>query len=709
MMLPKRSCVARVYSLVVAMVLAPMAGAQTPAGGIASQEGPSVDVPLASGIDRSGTDPGVRPQDDFFRHENGGWLQRTPMPPDRSTIGSFDTLNDKTQDQLRGLVEAAANDVTGDARSRQVGDLYASFMDEARLETLGVRPLVGELAAIDAIDQPKQLGALFAHLGNLGVATPIGNGVGQDARQATRYVPQIAQGGLGLPDRDYYLQLDDARFRPIREAYVVYLARLLQLAGEATAPERSTADRTAAGVPTATAVAILALETRLARVHTTRVQDRDPVATYHRVDFADLAKLAPDLDWPGYLAASGFAGRATDVIVRQPSYLQGLDPLLRSVPLATWKAYAKARLLDQYAPYLSRDFVDARFAFAGKVIAGTTENRPRWKRGVQVVQSFLGEALGQLYVARYFPAQSKARMESLVANLLATYRSSIAGLDWMTPATQREAQAKLASFTPKIGYPVRWIDYSSLKIDRTDLVGNVMRAYAFENARDLAKLGGPVDRAEWHMTPQTINAYYNPLLNEIVFPAAVLQPPFFDPAADDAVNYGAIGAVIGHEISHGFDDKGSQYDGTGNLRDWWTAEDRARFKAKTEALVAQYAAFEPVPGYHLNGELTLGENIADNSGLAIAYRAYRLSLHGKKPPVIDGLTGDQRFFMGFAQVWRSKTRDETLLTRLKSDPHSPAEFRVNGTVRNLAPFYSSFDVEPGDRMYLAPKDRVSIW
>ena len=654
------------------------------------------DAPPATGLDRSAADPAVRAQDDFFRNQNGLWLARTEIPADKARIGVLTQVYDRTQDQLLALIEDAAKD-TSDPRARQIGDLYASFMDEPTIEARGLKPLAAELAAIDALDTPKQLGAVFAHLDAIGVAAPIGQYIDQDAREATRYVPILEQNGLGLPDRDYYLQQDDARFRKTRDDYLVYVARLLTLAG---AP---------AGDAAATARAVLALETQMAQVMTSRVDDRDPVATYHRVALADLPKTAAGFDWPGFLATSGVQGRTPDVIVRQPGYLAGLDSLLATVPLATWKAYLKTRLLSDFAPYLSKPFVDARFAFVGGSLSGMTENRPRWKRGVQAVQSMLGEGLGRLYVARYFPPANKAHMEALVGNLLAAYRERIDALDWMGPATKKEAQAKLAAFASKIGYPATWIDYASLKIVRDDLAGNVLRANAFETARHLAKLGKPVDRAEWHMTPQTVNAYYNQTLNEIVFPAAILQPPMFDAGADDAVNYGAIGAVIGHEISHGFDDKGSQYDGSGNLRDWWTAADRTRFQDKTAALVAQYAAFVPVPGYHLNGELTLGENIADNSGLAMAYRAYRRSLGGRPAPVIDGLTGDQRFFMGYAQAWRGKIREAALLSQIKSDPHSPEESRVNGTVRNQDAFYPAFDVKPGDKMYLPPAERVSIW
>ena len=649
---------------------------------------------LRTGIDASAADPAVRAQDDYFRHVNGRWLKSVVIPADRAYVGSFETLQEKIQGELRGLVEQPAR--AGDADAQRVADLYASFMDETAVEKAGLGPLADELGRLDAISTPQQLAATMGRWARLGADTPIGFYVDQDARDATRYVPKFTQDGLGLPDRDYYLVADDARFAQTRAAYLAYMARLLELSG-------------AGGDVAATAASILAFETSLARGQWTRVEQRDPVRTSNRFELAQLPPLAPGFDWPAYLGAAGVAGKTSIVVVREPSYLAAFAAQLTATPLRVWKAYLRVRLLDAYAPYLGQVYVDARFAYAGTALSGTTENRPRWKRGVGFVESAAGEALGKRYVETYFSADSQRRMERLVGNLLAAYRESIDRLDWMGAETKKEAQAKLATFSPKIGYPKRWRDYGALKVDRTDLVGNVQRARAFELDRNLGKLGGPVDRGEWHMTPQTVNAYYNPTLNEIVFPASVLQPPFFDPAADDALNYGAIGAIIGHEISHGFDDKGSQYDGKGNLRQWWTAEDRQRFEAKTRLLVRQYAAFSPLPGYTLNGELTLGENIADNAGLEIAYKAWQRSLGGKPAPVIDGTSGDERFFAGFAQAFRGKEREAALLRQIKSDPHSPDEFRVNGTVRNHSAFYDAFKLKPGDALYLPPEQRVSIW
>ena len=673
-----------------ALGFAPLAVAQTAA-------------PLVSGIDRSAADPAVRIQDDAFRAVNGHWLATAVIPPDRNSTGAFERLYEATQPQLRGLIEAAAKNASegagGDranaAEEKKIGDLYASFMDVARIELLGTQPIAAELARIDAVKTRADLVALMAELDRIGIDTPISVTVHQDAKDSTKYVADLVQGGIGLPDRDYFLATKDRRFAAIRAKYRTFLATLLTMSGEEHAGAK--------------ARAVFALENALARVQWDRVANRDAVKTYNVVAIQDLKTLAPHIDWPRYLAAAEIAGKTTSVVISQPSFIEGLDRAIAKTPLATWKAYFRTRFLTTYAQFLNRDFVDARFAFEGTVLHGTPENQPRWKRGVRLVESAIGEGLGKLYVAKYFPPESKARMDALVKNLLAAYKASIVGLDWMSPATKKEAEAKLAEFTPKIGYPAKWRDYSGLAIKRDDLVGNVMRAASFEYRRNIAKLGKPIDRDEWGMTPQTINAYYNPELNEIVFPAAILQPPFFNPQADDAVNYGAIGAVIGHEISHGFDDQGSQYDGHGNLRNWWTDEDRSRFAAKTRALIAQYGAYSPVKGYHVNGALTLGENIADNSGLAIAYKAYHLSLHGKPAPVIDGLTGDQRLYMGFAQVWQEKNRDEAIIAQIKSDPHSPGEFRANGTLMNQDGFDEAFGVKPGDGMYLPPEKRVKIW
>ncbi|MFC5510907.1 M13 family metallopeptidase [Massilia jejuensis] len=650
-----------------------------------------------SGIDIQYIDSSVRPQDDFFTYLNGKWLKTAEIPADKSSWGTFLKLRDDTQPQLLGIIEAAQKDPSKKAGTdvQKIGDLYASFMNEARVERLGTRPLAGELQRIRSLKDKKGLPDLIAHLSKIGVATPYGLRVGQDARASTRYATYVGQGGLGMPDRDYYLKLDDKRMLEARTRYEAHVATVLGLAGEKNAA--------------AQAKAIVDFETALARVQWTKVENRDPVKRYNKMSVSELAALTPGYDWNAALAAAGVGNKLDYIIVAQPSYLTGFNKAVADTDLATLKSYFEWHLLREYSPYLSKAFVDANFAFYGTALTGTTENRPRWKIGVSTVEGALGEALGRQYVAKYFPAERKARMEELVKNVTAAYAQSIDTLDWMTPATKKEAQAKLAKFTPKVGYPNKWRDYSKLTIRADDLVGNVKRAAEFGYNRNITKLGKPIDREEWGMTPQTVNAYYSSSMNEIVFPASILQPPFFDMRADDAVNYGAIGAVIGHEIGHGFDDKGSQSDGDGNLRDWWTKEDRAAFQARADMLVKQYSAYSPIPGYHVNGELTLGENIGDNSGLAIAYKAYKISLKGQPAPVIDGLTGDQRFFMGFGQVWRSKMREAQQIVQVKTDPHSPGQFRANGTVMNHPAFYEAFGVKEGDKMYLAPKDRVTIW
>jgi putative endopeptidase len=650
-----------------------------------------------SGIDVKFIDPSVRVQDDFFTYLNGKWLKDTQIPADKSSWGTFAMLRDETQPKLLALIEAARQDKTSKAGSetRKIGDLYASFMDQERLQTLGYKPLAGELQRIRSLRDKKAVPALIAHLSQIGVPVPYSIYVGQDGRESTRYAAYINQNGLGMPDRDYYLKKDDAKLAAVRASYERHIGKILGMAGEQDAA--------------AAAKAIVALETRLAEVQWTKVANRDPVKRYNKVDIAKLDTLTPGYDWKAALSAAGIANKVDYVIVNQPSYISGFNEVLATTELATWKSYFAWQLLRSYSEYLSKEFVDADFAFYGTAITGVTENRPRWKIGVSTVESVLGEALGKQYVSQHFPAERKARMEVLVKNLLEAYRQSIDTLDWMGPETKKEAQAKLAKFTPKIGYPNKWRDYSNLTIDRTDLVGNMMRAKTFAYKRNINKLGKPIDREEWGMTPQTVNAYYSSSMNEIVFPASILQPPFFDMRADDAVNYGAIGAVIGHEISHGFDDKGSQSDGDGNLRDWWTKEDRAKFQVKADMLVKQYSAYSPLPGYNVNGALTLGENIGDNSGVAIAYKAYKLSLGGKEAPVIDGLSGDQRFYMGFGQVWRSKMRESQQIVQVKTDSHSPGQFRANGTMMNQPGFYEAFGVKEGDKMYLAPKDRVTIW
>jgi putative endopeptidase len=672
-------------------LMAAFAGAAEPVAAAGAAAAP------ISGIDTQYINPAVRVQDDFFAHLNGKWLQSTEIPADKASWGTFAKLNDDIQPQIRTIIEQAQQEKNQKAGSeaRKIGDLYASYMNEKKRDELGYKPLTGELAKIRALKDKKAIPALIAHLSKIGVAAPYAMYVAQDGRESTRYAVSIYQSGLGLPDRDYYLKKDDAKMAEAKAKYEQLVATMLGMVGRKDGAEA--------------AKAIVALETELAQVQWTKVENRDPVKQYNKVALTKLDALTPGYDWQAAAAAAGISSKVDYVIVNQPSYLTGFNTVLAKTDLATWKSYFEWQLVRSYAKYLSKPFVDTSFAFYGTALTGVTENRPLWKRAVGTVEGALGEAVGKQYVQQYFPAERKARMEALVKNLLEAYRQSIDTLDWMSPATKKEAQAKLAKFMPKIGYPNKWIDYSSLNIGRDDLVGNVMRSNTFDYTRELNKLGKPIDRAEWGMTPQTVNAYYNPSLNEIVFPASILQPPFFDMRADDAVNYGAIGAVLGHEVSHGFDDQGSQFDGDGNLRDWWTAEDRAKFKAKADMLVKQYSGYSPLPGYNVNGALTLGENIGDNSGIAIAYKAYKLSLAGKTAPVIDGLTGDQRFFMGFGQVWRMKMREAQQIVQVKTDPHSPGQFRANGTMMNQPGFYEAFGVKEGDKMYLAPKDRVIIW
>ncbi|SHM85110.1 Predicted metalloendopeptidase [Duganella sacchari] len=653
-------------------------------------------APKTSGVDVANIDTSVRPQDDFFKNLNGKWLARTDIPSDKSSWGSFEKLDDDTKPQLRAIIEAAAADPNKQpgTDAQRIGDFFASYMDEARLEELRLSPLKADFDRVAALSDKQQIPALIAHFNRYYIA-PYAFTIHQDNKDSTKYVADIVQEGLSLPDRDYYLKKSDKKLADALAKFELHVAKMLGMAGNPN--------------PAADAKAIVALETELAKVQWTQVQLRDPVKAYNKVPLAQLSRLAPGYDWTTWLNETGIGGKVDYVIVSQPSYITGFNQVLNKVPLATWKVYFQWQVLHGNAAYLSKDFAQENFAFYGKVLSGVDEQEPRWKRAVNSTDSALGEALGKLYVEQYFPAERKARMEALVKNLLAAFGQSIDTLDWMGSETRQQAQAKLAKFTTKIGYPNKWRDYSALVVVKDDLVGNRLRSRAFEYAKEVNKLGKPIDRDEWGMTPQTVNAYYNPEMNEIVFPAVILQPPFFNADADDAVNYGAIGAVIGHEISHGFDDQGAQYDGDGNLRDWWTKADHKNFAAKTKMLVKQYNAYSPVKGYHVNGELTLGENIADNSGAAIAYKAYLLSLNGQPAPVIDGLTGQQRFYMGFGQVWRSKIRDAQQIVYLKVDPHSPDQFRANGTVRNQPGFYEAFGVKAGDKLYLPPKDRVIMW
>jgi putative endopeptidase len=643
--------------------------------------------PPVSGLDTAGLDRTARPQDDLFRFTNGTWLDTTEIPADRSRYGAFDMLADRAREDVRVLIEDldAGSPAPGSAE-QQVADLYASHLDTATIDRLGSTPLRDELARIDAISGPDALAAHFGHLGTVGLPSPVAAAVGQDDRDPDSYALFLNQDGLSLPDRDYYLS-DDEPFPGIRERFTAHVTRMLELAG----------------LPDPTAGArILALETRLARAQRDNVALRDPEANYNPFPVT----RAPGLDWRAYLDAG--AVDTDRVVVGQPDFFTALGSALTEVPLADWQAYLRFCLVDHYAPYLAAPLAEASFDFNGRLLQGVPEQRPRWQRAVALVDRTVGEAVGRAYVERHFSAESKKRMEALVDDLVAAFGTSIDELDWMGEATKAEARAKLDLLGVKIGYPDIWREYP-VEIRRDDLVGNLARAARAEHDRAVAKLDGPVDRGEWFLTPQTVNAYYSPALNEIVFPAAILQPPFFDPAADDAVNYGAIGAVIGHEISHAFDDQGRKYDGTGLLRDWWSPQDVERFTAITDRLVTQAGTFEPLPGTPLNGELTLGENIADVAGLTIAHEAYLLSLDGTTPPEIDGFTGEQRVFLGWAQVWRTAQREEALRQQILTGPHSPAEFRVNGVVPHVPGFADAFGLTPADSLYLPPERRVVLW
>ena len=657
---------------------------------------------LRSGIDLSHVETSVRPQDDLFGHVNGRWLAEYQMPGDRATDGAFRTLYDRAEEQVRELImQAAAAAAPPGTDEQRIGDLYASFLDADAVEHRGVQPLLTELAAIAAAADPTALAAVIGVLQRTGVGGGVGLYIDTDSKNSSRYLVHVSQSGLGLPDESYYR---DEQHASILGAYPGHIAAMFALVFGGTADEH--AER---------AGRIVALETKIAAAHWDVVKRRDADLTYNLRRFADLAAEAPGFDWAGWIAALGTDPETVaELVVRQPDYLTAFAALWSGVDLADWKDWARWRLIHARAALLTEALVEEDFNFYGRTLSGTEQIRERWKRAVSLVEGLMGDAVGRLYVERHFPPDAKARMDVLVANLREAYRVSINDLDWMTPDTRQRALAKLDKFTAKIGYPAKWRDYSALVIDRDDLYGNVIRGTEVAFDREMAKLGGPVDRDEWFMTPQTVNAYYNPGMNEIVFPAAILQPPFFDAEADDAANYGGIGAVIGHEIGHGFDDQGAKYDGDGNLVDWWTDQDRTEFGSRTKKLIEQYDAYVPrdLQGRgdtHVNGAFTVGENIGDLGGLSIALLAYRLSLGDKEAPVIDGLTGVQRVLFGWAQVWRTKSREAEAVRRLATDPHSPPEFRCNGVIRNIDAFYDAFDVSADDALYLEPQQRVRIW
>jgi putative endopeptidase len=658
--------------------------------------------PTTSGIPIEELSADVRPQDDLYRYMNENWMKRTPIPADRAGYGNFDKLREDSEAAIREIVEeaGAANE---SAETQKFRDLYASFMDQERVDALGAEPLRDDLDLVDTVSTLHELVTVTGQLQRGGLSGLFGVFVDNDPGNPERYLVFLEQGGISLPNENYYRE---EQFASVRDAYLLHIARMLELAGLDEAPAR--------------AKRVFDLETEIAQRHWDNVRTRDSEKTYNLMEWesvrdlfiAGLAAGGESVSLDQWASAFGAPEHAlSEVVVREPSFFRDLGELFDETRLESWRDWLRWKVVHGYASYLSADFVEEQFDFYGRTLTGALELRERWKRGVSLVEGVLGEAVGQIYVERHFPPASKTRMDELVANLVEAYRQSISTLEWMTPATRERALEKLAAFTPKIGYPAKWRDYSALTIDPGDLIANVRASNEFEFRRELAKIGAPIDRDEWFMYPQTVNAYYNPGFNEIVFPAAILQWPFFDARSDDAANYGGIGAVIGHEIGHGFDDQGSKFDGTGKLTDWWEPADRDAFETRTRSLIDQYNALSPeeTPGQHVNGALTIGENIGDLGGLGIAWKAYLIALNGAEPPVIDGLTGAERFFLSWAQVWQYKARSEEVARRLAIDPHSPPEFRCNQIVRNIDEFYDTFNVTESDALWLEPDRRVTIW
>lgn len=648
---------------------------------------------VRSGIDIPSLDPLVRPQDDLFRHYNGKWITEYEMPADRSSDGIFRKLHDAAEAQVREIIENS----TGTGEAQKIGDLYKSFMDTDAIKARGISPIVDDLAAIDGITNLKDFITVMARLEMRGIGGIFGAAIYPDAMDSNTNILYMGQSGLSLPDESYYRE---EQFAEIRTAFLDHVAKMCALVGIADGAK--IADQ------------ILTLETEIATHHWDQVKDRDATLTYNKHSRAELEALAPHFLFDLWAEHAKVPVKALEsVVVCEPSYFSSVSAMLAKFDQHrdSWVGWLKLNLVSASAAFLTDDIVQQNFEFYAKTLSGTPQIRDRWKRGVSVTQGALGEAIGKVYVEKYFPEKAKSEMKVLVDFLLEAYRLSIIDLPWMSEATKKKALEKLTKFTPKIGYPDKWRDYSTLQISADDLIGNLWRIAAFDHAYAIAKIGAPVDRDEWHMTPQTVNAYYNPLANEIVFPAAILQPPFFDLGADIAANYGGIGAVIGHEIGHGFDDQGSKYDGDGNMVDWWSDEDRTKFESLTKVLVDQFDALSPesTPDIHVNGAFTLGENIGDLGGLGIAYKAYKLALNGAESPVIDGLTGDQRFFLSYAHSWRNKNRPEEVRRRIAIDPHSPDEFRCNQIVRNVQEFYDAFGVTEKDELWLAPAERVRIW
>lgn len=668
----------------------------------ACSQAPNVDVASAAkaeavlgsyGIATDNMDVSVKPGDNFFKYVNGAWLEKTEIPADKSNYGSFSILGDLSNDRVKGIIEAsAAKPAAKGSEEQKIGDFYAAFMDIEAINAAGLAPIKADLEKIAAASTHAEAAALMGNP-ELGIRAIAGGWVDVDVKDIKNYIFYVGQSGLGMPNRDYYFDEGEKADR-LRAAYVDYIEKMLGFAGADNARAR--------------AEAVMAFETQLADSHWEPAKSRNRSLTYNKMSKADMMDYAAGFPWAAMLEASGLDGQS-NFILRQNDAIQGMAKTFGQTDMAVLRDYMTASYMGGMAAYLPEEIDTARFDFYSKALRGTQVQRDRWKRAVGQIDGYMGEMVGKVYVGKYFPPKSKSQMDALVENLRAAFKDGIDNLSWMGEATKIEAQDKLAKFNPKIGYPNKWIDYSALSVDRDNLIGTVKSANRWQWEDMLSKLGGPIDRGEWGMNPQTVNAYYRPSLNEIVFPAAILQAPFFDPNADAAVNYGGIGAVIGHEMGHGFDDQGRKTDGNGEQRDWWTESDGAAFKTRADELVAQFDSFEALPGEFVNGRFTLGENIGDLTGLTMAYAAYKKSLGGKEAPVIDGMTGDQRFFLSYGQIWQRKFRDEALRNRLKSDPHSPGEYRANGIVRNFDPWYAAFNVQPGDALYLPPEKRVRIW
>ena len=650
-----------------------------------------------SGVDLAALDRETRPADDFYQFANGGWLDATEIPAIYSGYTVYHQVNEKAEAAIRIIVEEAAeNPGAPGSESQQVGDIYSSWMDQEKINAAGIEPVRPELDLVDAIDSTDALVAALSELNRRGVMVPFYVSIYPDLKDSSQYGVYLSQSGLTMPNRDYYIELDNENFSTGREALPTYIANMLMISGM----DSGQAERVAKSV--------FAIEERIAHAQWDSVDNRDPEKTYNLYPVDELETLGRNINWALVREKQGIQ-TAGQLIIRQPDYFAALDQMIVTTPLEDWKHYLTFRVLDSYGTHLDQPTAEARFAYRNQVLKGQQTERPRWKQGISNVNSMVGEAVGKLYVSEHFPPEAKAKMEELVETIIGTLDTSLDELEWMSAETRLKARDKLSKFTAKIGYPDEWKDYSDLQIVAGDHMGNLKRSLEWDHVQSIGKLGQPVDHNEWFMTPQTVNAYYSPTQNEIVFPAARLQPPFFQLDADDAINYGAVGGVIGHEISHGFDDSGSKFDGNGNLDNWWTDADREAFEERTQVLVEQFNAFEPIEGMHVNGELTLGENIGDLSGVAMAYRAYINSLDGKAPPVIDGFTGPQRFFIGYAMSRKGKYTEESVVSRLASDSHSPLKFRVIGPYRNIDAFHEAFSTEEGDGMWLAPEERVRIW